>query len=324
MLPDLIKETKSVLLHLHVKPDPDSIGSALAMYHALLGLGKKVTVIKGDSSLPEIFSFLPGFKDIVLKNYFEIDVGEFDLFIVQDSGSKDMISRKGEVIFPDHLKTIVIDHHKTNTKFGDVNFVDASYSSTAEYLYDLFKEWGIEITKDIAQCLYIGIYGDTGGFRYSTTTTRTMSVIAELTRIYPDFPKLIEVLEYNNSKEKIYFDAIALGLIETFFDGRVALSCIPFKTMEEKGITREMSDNNIVAGTLLTVKDWEVTGTLIEKAPGEISISFRSKNNKDVSEVAVALGGGGHKFASGTNLWCSLEEAKNKVLETLTQVIYKE
>jgi len=323
MLPDLIKNAKSVLLHLHVKPDPDSIGSALAMYHALKGVGKNVTVIKGDSTLPESFSFIPGFKDIVLKNYFEINLNDFDLFIIQDSGSESMISRKGEIVFPDYLKTIVIDHHKTNTKFGDINYVDSSYSAVAEYLFDLFKEWGIEITKDIAQCLYIGIYGDTGGFRYVTTTTRTMGIIAELARIYPEFPKSIEALEYNNQKEKIYFDAIALGLVETFFDGKVALSCIPFKTMEEKGVTREMSDNNIVAGMLLTVKDWEITGTLIEKAPEEISISFRSKNNKDVSEVAVSLGGGGHKPASGATLWCSLDEAKKKVLEALTQVIYK-
>ena len=317
MLPTLIKDANSILIHLHVKPDPDSIGSALATYHALLGLGKKVTVIKGDSALPEAFSFLPGFKDIILKNYFEINLADFDLFIIQDSGSKELISRKGEVIFPSSLKTLVIDHHKTNKKYGDVNFVDTSYSATAEYLFNLFKEWGIEITKDIAKCLYIGIYGDTGGFRYSTTTSHTMSVIAQLTKIYPEFPKLIEALEYNNPKENIYFDALALGLVETFFDNTVALSCIPFEAMKEKGITREVSDNNIVASMLLTVKDWEIVGTLIEKSPGEISISLRSKNGRDVSLVAIALGGGGHKPAAGATLWCSLEEAKEKVLQYL-------
>ena len=317
MIPDIIKDAKSILIHLHVKPDPDSIGSALAMYHALSGLGKKVTVIKGDSVLPQIFLFLPGFKDIVLKNYFEIDLADFDLFIIQDSGSKEMISRKGEVIFSSSLKTLVIDHHKTNTKFGDVNFVDTSYSATAEYLFDLFKEWGIEITKDIASCLYIGIYGDTGGFRYSSTTTHTMSVIAQLAEIYPDFHKLIEELEYNNPRENIYFDALALSLVETFFDNTVALSCIPFEAMEKKGINREISDNNIVASMLLTVKDWEIAGTLIEKSPGEISISLRSKNDRDVSQVAIALGGGGHKPAAGATLFCTLEEAKQKVLQYL-------
>ena len=318
-----IEESQSILLHLHVKPDPDSIGSALAMYHALRGLGKKVTVIKGDSDLPEIFSYLPGFKEIVLKNYFEINLADFDLFIIQDSGSKEMISRKGEVIFPSSLKTLVIDHHKTNTKFADVNLVDTSYSATAEYLFDLFKEWGIEITKDIAASLYSGIYGDTGGFRYANTTTHTMEIVAKLTEIYPDFFKLIEALEYNQTKEKMYFDALALNSIETFFDGRVALSAVSFKDTESRGISREDTDGNTIASTLITVKEWEIGITLIEKAPNEISISFRSKNGYDVSLIANMLGGGGHKLASGARLSCSLEEAKEKVLSALTSIVYK-
>jgi len=323
MIPDIIKDATSILLHLHVKPDPDSIGSALAMYHALSGVGKKVTVIKGDSVLPESFSFLPGYKDIVLKNFFEINLADFDLFIIQDSGSKEMISRKGEVVFPSSLKTLVIDHHKTNTKYGDVNLVGTSYSATAEYLFDLFKEWGIEITRDIAACLYIGIYGDTGGFRYSNTTAHTMSDIAELAEIYPEFHKLVEALEYNNPKEKIYFDALALNSIETFFDDRVALSFVSSEAMKEKGIVREMSDGNIVASTLLTVKNWEITGTLIEKVQGEISVSLRAKGDKDVAEVLKTLGGGGHKLAAGATLFCSLEEAKEKVVDALTGMFNK-
>ncbi len=105
---DEIKNARHTLLHLHPKPDPDSIGSALAMYHALKGLGKEVTIIKGDSELPEIFAVLPGYDAIAHKNYFELDLSGFNLFIIQDSGSKQMISRKGEVVFPPMLKTIVL------------------------------------------------------------------------------------------------------------------------------------------------------------------------------------------------------------------------
>jgi phosphoesterase RecJ-like protein len=95
---DFIKESDSILLHLHPKPDPDSIGSALATYHALRSIGKKVTIMAGDTPLPEVFSFLPGFDDIVHKNYFEIDLNDFDLFIILDSGSKQMVSRKEEIV----------------------------------------------------------------------------------------------------------------------------------------------------------------------------------------------------------------------------------
>lgn len=317
---EAIKASKQVLLHLHPKPDLDSIGSALATYHALKNLGMKVVVIKGDSVLPEAFSVLPGYENIVHQNYFETKLEDFDLAIFQDSGSKEMISRKGEIVFPSHLKTIVIDHHKTNKKYGDTNIVDANYASTTELLYDLFCEWGIEITKDIAICLYVGMYSDTGGFKYSSTTPHTFKVASVLVEIYPDFPNIISKIENSNTRGKVYFDALALSSVETFFNDTVALSCVSFDEQQKKGIVREDSDSNYIANMLISVKEWQVGITLIEKSPNEISISFRSKG-PDISVVAQKIGGGGHALAAGATLLMSLQEAKEKVLESLSSVI---
>src|SRR4051812_38019854 len=99
-----IKKAKSILLHCHPSPDPDSVGSALAMKFALEGLGKKVTVIKGDSDIPEAFNHFPGALEIMAKNFFEIDLSQFDIFIVQDSASIEMISRRGKIEFLPSLK----------------------------------------------------------------------------------------------------------------------------------------------------------------------------------------------------------------------------
>jgi bifunctional oligoribonuclease and PAP phosphatase NrnA len=313
---DIIKNAKHVLLHLHPKPDPDSVGSALATYHALRSIGKEVTVIKGDSELSPIFSFLPGYNEIVKKNFFEIDLADFDLFIIQDSASTQLISRKGEVVFPPHLRTLVIDHHITNTKFAETNLVDASYSATAEYLFDLFTEWGISIDTNIAQCLYVGIYGDTGGFKYPNTTLRTMRIVGKLAEIYPNFSELITKLETNNPPEKIYFDALALSNIEVV-DSHIAISCVSYAQLQEKGITAEQIDNNTVASTLVTVAQWKVGITLIEKEPNKVAVSFRSKDGTDVSAFAQALGGGGHKPAAGAYVSGSLEEVKKKVLSVI-------
>jgi len=314
---DLITNSQRVLLHLHPKPDPDSIGSALATYHALRSMGKEVTVIKGDSELPEILSFLPGYDAIVKKNFFEIDLNDFDLFIIQDSGSLEMISQKGKIVFPSHLRTLVIDHHVTNTKFAETNLVDASYAATSEYLFDLFGEWGIVVDESIAQCLYIGIYGDTGGFRHSNTTPHTMEVIARLVETYPKFTKLTHLIENNNPPEKIYFDALALTNVETFFDNSVAISSVSYAELQEKGISADQIGNNIVANLLISVAQWKIGISLIEKFPNQVAISFRSKNEIDVSLFAKALGGGGHKPAAGAYLNCSLEEAKKKVLSVI-------
>ena len=96
---DVIKKSESILLHCHPSPDPDSVGSALAMKFALQSLGKKVTIIAGDSPVPSAFSHFPGFAEIIPKNFFEIDLAAFDLFIIQDSGSLDRISKKAQLFF---------------------------------------------------------------------------------------------------------------------------------------------------------------------------------------------------------------------------------
>jgi phosphoesterase RecJ-like protein len=314
-----IKKSKNILLHLHVGPDPDSIGSALAMFWFLKKLGKKVTVIRGDSELSESLTFLPGSKQIVKKNLFEVDLKKFDLFIILDSSSKEMISRKSEIIFPDNLKTIIIDHHKTNTKFANINLVEPKFSATSEVLFYLFKEWKVKIDKNIAANLYIGIYGDTGGFSYSNTTADTLKAIAELVTIYPDFSKLISAMRQNFSKEKIFFDSLALNSIETFFKDTVAISAISFKDLEKRGIKKTDTSANSIPNFLITVKDWVIGLTMIEKEPNKINISFRSKNNIDVSEIAQILGGGGHKLAAGAFLEMSLSQAKEKVIEAISK-----
>lgn len=318
---EVIKESKNILLHLHPKPDPDSIGSALALKFALESLNKKVTVIEGDTPLDESFSFLPGYQDVVNKNYFEIDLSEIDLFIILDSGSKQMISREGEIIFPKNLKTIVIDHHKTNQKYGDINLVDVDSSATAELLFKIFKEWGIEITKNIAANLYIGIWGDTGSFSYSNTTSQTMKIISELIEIYPDFNQLIKNINLNLPKGKVLFDALALNSIESFFNDTVALTTVSFQQLKEKGIGSNDMGASVISNILISVKQWRIGVSLTEKEPGKIGISFRSKDGTDVSKIAEELGGGGHAVAAGALLECSLEEAKNKVLETLNKYI---
>ncbi len=313
----VIQSSHNILLHLHPKPDEDSIGSALATYHALTSLGKKATVIQGDSVLPERFAVLPGYEHIVRKSYVDIDLADFDLFIIQDCGAKTLITRKQEVVFPPHLKTIIIDHHKTNDRYADINLIDTSRASTTEFLYTLFVEWGWAITPDIAACLYAGLFGDTGGFRYQSTTLETMRVAAKLVECYPDFSKLTSALENSNRKGKIYFDALALNSLETYANDTVAIASVSYADMQKKGIVAEDSDNNTIANMFLTVKEWKVGIMLTEKSIGEIGINLRSKDDVDVSLIAQKLGGGGHKNASGARLMMSLEDAKKKVIEAI-------
>ena len=186
-----IEKAEKILLHCHPNPDPDSVGSALAMMFALQRLGKQVTVIAGDSELPQTMAHLSGFDQIVPKNYFEIKPEEFDLFLILDSSKKNHISQKGEVFFPSSMRTVVIDHHMQDEFYGQINLVDSNYPAVAQMLFDLFEEWQIAISNEIAVCLMLGLYADTGGFKYPRTTTESFLMAARLAEVNPDFPGVI-------------------------------------------------------------------------------------------------------------------------------------
>jgi phosphoesterase RecJ-like protein len=184
------------------------------------------------------------------------------------------------------------------------------------FLIVALSRWSVEKKKSLQDKRNIGIYTDTGGFKHSYTTARTLKIASLLAEVYPHLTWLVNELENSNPKGKLYFDALALNSIETFYDDTVAISTVSFEEMQKRGIKREESDNNVVASMLLGVKEWGIGVTIVEKAPGEVSVSLRSKE-RDVSEVAKKLGGGGHRNAAGANLLMTLAEAKRRVIDAL-------
>jgi phosphoesterase RecJ-like protein len=311
-----IDKAKSILLHCHPSPDPDSVGSALAMKFALEGMGKKVTIVSSDSDIPKGFLHFPGASNIIQKSFFDLDLKDFDLFLIQDSGSINMISKFKPISFPLPIRTIVIDHHPSNPGYADINLVEPNYPAVAQILFDLFSLWGVEITKDIAANLFIGIYADTGGFRYEGTTRRTFLVAGELTKIATNFPELISKMENSNEPGDIAFEGLALSSVEIFLNGKLGLSAVSNSQLREKGINQISFRADMISAVLRSVAEWYVSGTLIEIEPNKVKASFRSKdgNKYDVSKLAVVLGGGGHKGAAGTTIDMPLAEAKALVV----------
>ena len=311
-----IKKAKSILLHCHPSPDPDSVGSALAMKFALEQMGKKATVIKGDSEIPQAFMHFPGAKDIVQKNFFEVDLKEFDLFIILDSGSLGMISKIRTIEFPPTLKTITIDHHQTNSHYASINLVDPSYPADCLILHDLFIDWGIKMTREIASNLFIGIYTDTGAFKYPGISNYLYEVIAEMVQFIPNVSELITKMEYSNTRGFISFEAAALNNVEVFCEGHFALSSVPLSVLKEKSILSSDVKTSEVSSFLLTVAEWDFVASAVELEPNVIKFSFRSKNvdKFDVAKLVRIMDGGGHRAAAGLTLKMPLAEAKALVV----------
>ena len=315
-----IKKAKHILLHCHPSPDPDSIGSVLAMKLALKQMGKKVTAIRGDSEIPKAFAF-PGVETIEQKSYGEIDAGEYDLFIILDSGSIDMISMDG-VVFPDSMMTVVIDHHASNKGYGKINFVDPKYSATSEILFDLFNEIGIKIDKNIATNLFMGIYADTGGFRHGQSVVHSLEVASKLALIASDFTKTIFIMENSNSKESLIFEGMLLSSVKDFWSGKLAIASINYDEIKKNNFKGEDIYSGHISNKLKSVVGTCISATLIEIEPMFIKASFRCQDSQkyDVSKLAIALGGGGHVSASGARIYMNIPDAIEKVVKKAKEI----
>jgi phosphoesterase RecJ-like protein len=311
-----IQKAKSILLHCHPSPDPDSVCSALAMKFACEQLGKKATVIRGDSSaISDGFLHFPGTQTIVGKSFGEINLKDFDLFIIVDSGSPDRISSKNTPIFPLPIRTINIDHHKSNESFADINLVDTCVSTTF-ILFQLFTLWNIIMTHDIALDLFIGMYTDSGGFKYRPIDYKVFQALPILVKEAPDFVDAIFKMENSERKESIFFEALALGSIQTFLDGNMAIASVTYKQIQDNHIPIEAIHTDI-PNKLKSVVGWNIGMVLTEREPGFVKVSMRSRDvdKFDVSRLAVALGGGGHRAAAGIPFkGISIEEARDRIV----------
>ncbi|HQI13059.1 bifunctional oligoribonuclease/PAP phosphatase NrnA [Candidatus Shapirobacteria bacterium] len=317
-----IDNSQHILLHLHPSPDADSVGSALAFYHYLKSIKKKVTLITGDSRLSPSLSHLPGAKKIITKNFFDLDLNKFDLFIILDSSAPDQISKLAPVVFPETMKTIVIDHHVSNASFGDLNLIDIDSPATCQIVYHFFKDNYINITQKMAACLLAGIYTDTGGFKYPPTSSETFMVAADLSKIYPSFTQMIFEIENNDNPENLRFLGKILSQIETYFNNHVAIASISLEDMLSASLSPDNATGGI-ANMLKSVVGWDIAISMVEVDTNKINVSFRTRNaNKyDVSKIALATGfGGGHRAASGATIPLSLHGAKKLVLDTIKKL----
>lgn len=318
-----IKKANNILLHCHPSPDPDSIGGALALQGVMKQLDKKVTIIHGDSSKKDEFNYFPGYNEIIEENFFTVDLSKFDLFIICDSADISMVSSLNPVNFPENLKTIVIDHHHANPGYGDINLIEGFYPANCQLLYDLFKIWKIEINREIAFCLYMGIYTDTGGFKYSGTKPETLFAAGELLKVNPEIWRGIFEMLNNNNPDFIRYKGLALSNIKTYFNNRVAITVTTLDQYKKNNISLESVSASFISNELISAKGWEIGIVGTEKEKNKFRFSFRVRNEGkyDVSKIAEATGkGGGHKSAAGAAIDKPLKETMETLLMSIEKV----
>ena len=304
-----IKKAEKIVIMAHETPDGDAIGSILSMYLALKKLGKEADVIVKE--FPRTFSFLPGAKNIKTKS----DIEKYDLAISLDCA--DLKRLVGREYFEKAEKTIVIDHHGTNTMYGDLNFVNPVSPACCEILAGMFEYFDISIDFEIGSCLVTGIITDTGGFKYSSVTAETFEFTAELLRKGVNVSEIYQrVLE---TKTKSSFELLrrATNRLELLEEGKVAFTYINKK--DEKEVNAEPGDHEGIVENGRSIEGVKVSVFIREKEENLYKVSMRTGNgsNINVSDICYVFGGGGHPRAAGATVQGNVEQVKEKLLKEI-------
>jgi phosphoesterase RecJ-like protein len=311
-----LRNIKSAVILPHVSADGDAIGSCRAMKSFLHDMGINA-VIYTEESVEKRLEFL---ADGI--NVYDGDISplpsDFDTCIVLDCGDEERLGKRINIV-RSASRVINIDHHKTNTKFGDVNLVMPDASATGEVLALVFKETGTAFTKETAYFLYAAICSDTGRFAYTNTSPQTFRIAADLIETGINHAEISHLLFECSEPENELLRAELIRTMHSYFGGRIRTVSASEKLANQCGM--QMSDIQDIVDIPRRIRGTQIAASFKE-ADGKVRVSMRSNDNSDVSEIALSFGGGGHAKAAGCTIDTnSLEEAERKVVEACKSLI---
>ena len=293
---ELLSTSNSIGISGHVRPDGDCVGSCMAMYNYIATYFPEKDVHVYLEPIPNIFKFLKNTDKIEDASSVAEDK-VFDLYIALDCSEG---SRLGEAerLFEAARQTLCIDHHFSNSGFADYSYIIPDDSSTCELIYNQFGK--DKITKDIAECLYLGIIHDTGVFQYSCTTEATMDAAGFLMTKGIDYPKICTDTYYAKTMVQNRMLGKALLSCKTFLDGKIIAAVITAEDMAEYG-----AQSKHLEGIVQQLRDTtgvEVAVFLYELEDGDFKGSTRATGDVDLTVITGEFGGGGHKKAAGFSI----------------------
>jgi phosphoesterase RecJ-like protein len=313
---ELLRRENRFLIITHYRPDGDAIGSQLALAILLTNLGKHVTAWN-DDPVPAKFRFLPHSNLIQPP---PAEPQDFDVVIAVDvstwqragTGTERIRARK-------HF--INIDHHVSNEKFADINWIVPEAPASGQVVYRLIKDGGFTLTREIAACLFTAIYTDTGQFSYASTTGECLRIAAELVETGLNVGDISRHVYESYPYARVRLLQKALADLKLTNHNRVAYTWVTCDMYEESGAKREDTEGLIDYARSI---DGVLVALLFEEMaePGKIRVSLRSKHPQvDVNAIARHFGGGGHREAAGLRITGKPKEVEEKVLAAVASAL---
>jgi len=307
---DLIQSRQSFVLSGHEHPDGDCLGSQVALFHLLRGLGAEVSIFNPDPVAPGL-SFLEDQTQISNMREHEGPPAA-DVVVLLDCAELTRLGRLGDLWREQEPAIVVIDHHVgSENGDGDPYYVDVSAAATGVLIYNLYKELGIEIPAPAAEAIFVSIVSDTGWFKYSNTDSRTLMIASEMigAGVQPD--RLYDRMFRDNDPESIALLAESLNQHQVCLDGRFGYATLDPTFMNR--VKKIGFDTDGILEPIRSVKGVEVVCLLKALNSGLTKVSLRSMGKIDVQEIASELGGGGHAKAAGASV-------KRPVAEVIAEI----
>lgn len=308
-LASVIKEPAKTLIFCHRNPDPDTLGSAFSLKCILEHFGSSVRVVCPDR-VKEKFSFITGGAD--LSSSFDID--SFERAIAIDVGSQ---SQLGDYdIYADKID-LIIDHHEMNVRYAD--YYEDFAPATAMIVYELASELGVldELPMRFFECVYAGLSGDTGCFKYSNTTSYAMRMGAELIERGIDFSKINYMIFDSRSAGEISAQRMVFDKVELHCNGALALAMVTNETKREYGV--DETDISDIVNTIRQIQGVLVAVSIkqVDDDERRFSVSSRANADIDVSALCASIGGGGHPRAAGATVIASSPSEAFEIVRAL-------
>jgi phosphoesterase RecJ-like protein len=291
---DAIAEAEVAVISCHIHPDGDALGSALALHRALANAGRDALASFSEPfTVARHYRFLTGLDRLVPPDQVPRDA---DLFLCFDAGSLDRLGSLTDA-FEGAARTVVVDHHASNTRFGDVNLIDPASPASAVLCRELLRRLDLPLDTEIATALYTGLVTDTGRFQYQATTPETHLLAAELLAAGVQQYEVAKAVFETNDIRYLRLVADALARITQVPEASLVWTRVGLADLAAHGV--DMDETEGLIDLVRTDETSDVAAVLKEQPEGGYKVSLRSKGATDVGTLATAFGGGGHKYAAG-------------------------
>lgn len=317
-LNSIIKNSKNILLVSHINPDGDTLGSMCGLYSLIKDNLKKKCDMVAVSDVPVTYSFLPYVDEV--KHISQYDLSrEYDLVITIDVAAIDRCA-EAEKLFKKAKNTINIDHHETNIGYAGINIIEPQAAATGEIILEIAEKLDWKISLKTATNLYVAIVTDTGCFKFSNTTQRTMECGGKLISLGVNPSEIYQKCYESSSKDMVLFQSYCVNKAEFLNDDKIAYTIVYKKDLEKFNNQGEDFTDGLTE-KLRAIRSTEVAFVVKELNSTTSKVSMRSKT-KDIAQVCSAFGGGGHKLAAGAVIKATPKKAVDMLLEEIKKKLY--